>query len=85
MVKVIEFPESVMYGGDRELATVNIGEFTGNREIDKKLAIEILEKRGINEIDGYIFHHDYKNGVFQLIDEKIHIQFSHYGGYYFYK
>lgn len=39
MVKVVEFPESVMYEGDKDLATVSIGEFTGDRELDRKFAI----------------------------------------------
>lgn len=85
MVKVVELPESVMYKGDRDLSTVSIGEFTRDRELDRKVVRQILIDRGIKNLDKYVIHHDYKNGVFQLIDRDIHKEFSHYGGYYFYK
>ena len=83
--KVIEFPEEFMYKGNKKLATVNIGKFTGNRALDRELAIEILKKRGIKNIDGYVLHHTADDGVLQLIERNIHSDFPHYGGYYYFK
>ena len=34
----VKFPESVMFGGDIDLASVNIGEFTGDRPTNATLA-----------------------------------------------
>ena len=83
--KVIDFPEEFMYKGNKKLATVNIGKFTGDRALDRELAIEILKKRGIKNIDGYVLHHTADDGVLQLIERNIHSDFPHYGGYYYFK
>lgn len=53
--------------------------------MDRELAIKAFKNKGIIDLDNYAIHHDYKNGVFQLINENIHDEFKHYGGYYFYK
>ena len=82
--KVIEFPEEVMYKGNKKLAKINIGNFTGDRALDKKLAIEILEKRGIFNYEGYIIHHGNSDGILYLIKENVHKEFSHCGGYYYF-
>ena len=49
--------------------------------------MEILEEDyGITEIPkGYIVHHDVENGILQLVDENIHAEFTHIGGYSIYK
>ena len=85
LVHVVEFPESVMFANDRELATVSIGEFTGDRALDRKLAIQAFSEQGIDDLSGYVLHHDYKNGIIQLIDATVHAEFAHYGGYYYLK
>ena len=78
--KVIEFPEEFMYKGNKRLATVNIGKFTGDRALDKQLAIKEFAKRGIDIPKGYEIHHTCENGVLQLIKKEIHNDFAHYGG-----
>ena len=83
--KVIDFPEEFMYKGNKKLATVNIGKFTGDRALDRELAIKEFEKRNIYNIDGYVIHHTADDGVLQLIKENIHSDFPHYGGYYYFK
>ncbi|WP_155970625.1 HNH endonuclease [Streptococcus ruminantium] len=85
MVHVVDFPEEVMYHGDRDLATVSIKQFTGDRALDRRLAVEEFAKQGIDDLTGYAIHHDYKNGILQLVDIDIHSQFSHYGGFYYLK
>lgn len=49
--------------------------------------LEILEKDyGITEIpEGYVVHHDIENGILQLVEEKIHKEFTHIGGYSLYQ
>lgn len=69
-----------MYKGSKEAATVNIGNFTGDRVLDRKLVIEALKKQGIKNIKGYVIHHTSDDGILQLIEENIHSDFSHYGG-----
>lgn len=69
------------------IKSVDIGEFTGDRgkDIDKMLSI-LEEDYGITEIpEGYIVHHDIENGILQLVDEKIHTEFTHIGGHGIYK
>ena len=83
--KVIEFPEEVMFEGNKKLATVYIKNFTGNRILDRKLAIEAFKEQGIEDFEGYIIHHGNGDGIFHLIKESIHKEFSHYGGYYYHK
>ena len=83
--KVIEFPEEFMYKGNKRLATVNIGKFTGDRALDKQLAIKEFAKRGIDIPKGYEIHHTCENGVLQLIKKEIHNDFAHYGGHYYFK
>ena len=37
---------------------------------------------GLTEIpEGYVLHHDYKNGNLQLIKEDYHKKFTHAGGH----
>ena len=84
-VNVIEFPENYLHP-NKNIANIDIGEFTGNRSLDKSLALEKLSARGIDEIpEGYILHHSSENGVLQLLKEDIHTDFNHYGGNYYYK
>ena len=81
---VVQFPESVMFGRSRELATVNIGSFSGNSAADRALAREMFADMGITDLRGYAIHHGARNGEMQLIIRSIHEQFRHYGGHYFY-
>ena len=74
-----------MYKGNKRLATVNIGKFTGDRALDKQLAIKEFAKRGIDIPKGYEIHHTCENGVLQLIKKEIHNDFAHYGGHYYFK
>lgn len=69
------------------IKSVDIGEFTGSRSKDIEKMMEILEEDyGITEIPkGYIVHHDVENGILQLVDENIHAEFTHIGGYSIYK
>lgn len=66
---------------------ISIGEFTGDRNTDKKLYLEKLEEEyGLTDIpDGYVLHHDTENGMLQLIKEDYHKEFTHAGGYSMYK
>lgn len=66
---------------------ISIGEFTGDRNTDKKLYLEKLEEEyGLTDIpDGYVLHHDTENGILQLIKEDYHKEFTHAGGYSMYK
>ena len=48
----VQFPESVMFHGNREISTVNIGNFTGNRDRDIELAVEIFRRRGLSYFTG---------------------------------
>lgn len=62
------------------------GGFTGDRNLDKTKAMEYLSLYGYDEIPtGYVLHHDMDSGVFQLVQESVHQEFSHYGGYYYNK
>ena len=62
---------------------INIGKFTGDRNEDKRIYLEKLkEMYGLTEIpEGYVLHHDYKNGNLQLIKEDYHKKFTHAGGH----
>lgn len=66
---------------------INIGEFTGDRNEDKKLYLEKLEEQyGLTEIpDGYALHHDSKNGNMQLVKTDWHKEFTHAGGHSLFK
>lgn len=66
---------------------ISIGEFTGDRNEDKRLYLEKLEEEyGLTEIpDGYVLHHDSENGKMQLIKEEYHKEFTHAGGHSKYK
>ena len=76
----VKFPKQYMFP-DEDIAEFSIGKFTGDRELDKKAALEFLRSEGYDEIpDGYVLHHDYENGKMQLIEEEIHRIFTHYGG-----
>ena len=80
----IKFPDEYL---NPTIKSVDIGEFTGDRgkDIDKMLSI-LEEDYGITEIpEGYIVHHDIENGILQLVDEKIHTEFTHIGGHSIYK
>lgn len=81
----VKFPKQYMFP-DEDIAEFGIGKFTGDRELDKKAALEFLRSEGYDEIpDGYVLHHDYENGKMQLIEEEIHRIFTHYGGNYYNK
>ena len=80
----IKFPDEYL---NPTIKSVDIGEFTGDRgsDIDKMLSI-LQADYGINEIpDGYTVHHDIVNGILQLVDENIHTEFTHIGGYSIYR
>ena len=81
----VKFPKQYMFP-DEDIAEFSIGKFTGDRELDKKAALEFFRSEGYDEIpDGYVLHHDYENGKMQLIEEEIHRIFTHYGGNYYNK
>ncbi len=81
----VKFPKQYIFP-DEDIAEFSIGKFTGDRELDKKAALEFLRSEGYDEIpDGYVLHHDYENGKMQLIEEEIHRIFTHYGGNYYNK
>lgn len=65
------------------ISDISIGKFTGERNEDKRLYLELLEEEyGLTEIpDGYALHHDTTNGNMQLIKEDWHKEFSHTGGH----
>lgn len=69
------------------IGDLSIGEFTGDRNEDKKLYLEILEEEyGLTEIpEGYALHHDSENGTMQLVKEEYHKEFTHAGGHSKYK
>lgn len=62
---------------------INIGEFTGDRNEDKRIYLEKLEEEyGLTEIPkGYALHHDSENGTMQLVKEEYHKEFTHAGGH----
>lgn len=66
---------------------IDIGEFTGDRQMDKKLYLDKLEEEyGLTDIpDGYDLHHDVNDGVMQLIKTDYHKKFTHAGGHSMYK
>lgn len=66
-----------------EIGDLSIGEFTGDRNEDKKLYLEVLEEEyGLTEIpEGYALHHDSENGIMQLVKEEYHKEFTHTGGH----
>lgn len=86
MQNVIEFPNEYLHF-DKDIAQFSIeGGFTGNRNLDRQLAIEYLKTEGYDTIPtGYILHHDIEDGVFQLVRKDVHETFSHYGGFYYNK
>lgn len=69
------------------IGDINIGKFTGDKNIDKKLYKEkLLELYGLIDIpDGYDLHHDSENGNMQLIKSDWHRKFPHIGGHYKFK
>lgn len=66
-----------------DIGDLSIGEFTGDRNEDKKLYLEVLEEEyGLTEIpEGYALHHDSENGTMQLVKEEYHKEFTHAGGH----
>lgn len=66
---------------------IDIGKFTGDRNEDKRLYLEILEEQySLTEIpDGYVLHHDSKNGNMQLVKTDWHKEFTHAGGHSLFK
>lgn len=77
------FPDEVKHP---DIPDINIGSFTGDREKDKRLYIKELEEYGLTDIpEGYVLHHDSKNGNLQLIKKEYHEQFTHKGGHSKYK
>lgn len=69
------------------IGDINIGEFTGDRNEDKKIYLKALEEQyGLTEIpEGYALHHDSENGNMQLVKEDWHKEFTHAGGHSKYK
>lgn len=69
------------------IGDISIGEFTGDRDLDKSLYLKKLEKEYVlTEIpEGYSLHHDSENGVLQLIKTDWHDEFRHQGGHSKYK
>lgn len=61
---------------------IYIGEFSTDRNTDKRLYIEKLkEEYGLNDIpNGYSLHHTEQDGYLELIKDDYHTIFSHYGG-----
>lgn len=78
------FPEEAKHPVIDDLS---IGEFTGDRNLDKQLYLERLaEDYGLSEIpDGYVLHHDVENGNMQLVKADWHKEFTHAGGHSLYK
>ena len=70
-----------------EIESIDIGNFTGDRNDDLAKMLEILEDEyGLSEIpDGYVVHHHTENGILQLVEEEIHTMFTHIGGHSLYK
>ena len=65
---------------------INIGSFTGDREKDKSLCKKILKEIELSDVlDGFVIHHDSKDGILQLIKKEYHEEFTHKGGYSKYK
>lgn len=66
---------------------INIGKFTGDRNLDKQIYLKKLEEQyGLTEIpEGYALHHDTENGTMQLVEQDYHKKFTHVGGYSMYK
>lgn len=79
-----EFPSEVKHPFIKDL---NIGEFTGDRNEDKRLYLnELKNEYGLDDIpDGYTLHHDKENGKMQLIKSEYHKEFTHAGGHSLYK
>ena len=60
------------------------GNFTGDRSVDKQNALNYLKDFDYDEIpEGFVLHHDYRNGRYILVAEDIHRLFTHYGGHYY--
>ena len=80
----IKFPDAYLHS---TIKPIDIGEFTGDRGKDVEKMLPILQADyGIDEIpDGYTVHHDIVNGILQLVDESVHTEFTHIGGYSIYK
>ncbi len=87
-VKYVDgYPEFPPEAKHPVIGDINIGEFTGDRNEDKKLYLKALEEQyGLTEIpEGYALHHDSKNGNMQLVKEDWHKEFTHAGGHSKYK
>ena len=80
----ILFPSEYLHP---EIESIDIGNFTGDRNDDLAKMLEILEDEyGLSEIpDGYVVHHHTENGILQLVEEEIHTMFTHIGGHSLYK
>ena len=78
------FPDAAKHS---TIQDIDIGQFTGDREKDKQLYLEKLEEDyGLTEIpDGYVLHHDSRNGNLQLVETDYHKTFTHTGGHSRYK
>ncbi|WP_392563594.1 HNH endonuclease [Orbus wheelerorum] len=67
---------------NKNIAQVDIGKFSGNRNKDIQV---FLEKTGLDEIpSGYTLHHSQPNGIVQLVETAIHREFTHIGGHSLY-
>ncbi|MDF7670802.1 HNH endonuclease [Orbaceae bacterium ESL0721] len=68
---------------DRKKAEIDIGTFSGNRDKDRK---KFLQLAGLKKIpEGYAVHHSQPDGVIQLVEKKVHKEFTHVGGHGLYK
>ncbi len=69
------------------IGDIDIGKFTGDRNVDKQCYLNQLEKQyGLTEIpDGYALHHDSENGNMQLVKTEWHKEFTHAGGHSLFK
>jgi hypothetical protein len=79
-----EFPKEALHP---DIGDIDIGKFTGDRELDKSLfKQQLFEQYGLTEIPaGYRVHHTAENGILQLVKADWHSKFTHQGGFSLYK
>ena len=81
----VDFPKKYLHPDIQN--GISIGKFTGDRNKDIKLAMEVLKQEyGLSKIpNGYVVHHDVENGLMQIVEKSVHELFTHVGGHSFYK
>ena len=63
---------------NKKIASVNMGNLTGDRNSDTKAFLQLV---GLDKIpNGYKLHHGIPEGVMQLVKSDIHEEFTHIGG-----